>query len=429
MLLQLNPLLEAVDAARRWGFIPSSVASRQAPPPLLLPMDELRYTARQIVAPGLWRLNMGFLTSCRLTVSLMILAGLLLSLVAPRVSVAAPPPAQPGKLRVLVKPAEPFSFEKDGQLTGFSVELWKQVAQDAGLDFTLTTAHTMPEMLAALQNGQADAGVGAVSITPEREKVLDFGYGYFESGLQILTTGRDSGSSLSIFAALLRGDVVLVVSLLLAALFVFSNVLWWCERKVNEDVFPKPYIKGVWEAMWWAASTIISGGCENKCAVSVPGRLVAIVWMLGGIGLTSFITATLASAMTVHTLTSQIQSVDDLKGLPVGTIAGSSAETFLKTRGFNPLGYAALPNATEALTKGEVKAIVYDSPMLRYYQATHAESPLQLAGGVFDSQSYGFALPLGSPHRKAINEALLNLQRKGVCEALEEKWFAGGKKK
>lgn len=373
---------------------------------------------------------MAFMKSCRPTLCLLVLAWLLASVVVSRVSAAAGARTTgPEKLRILVKPAEPFSFEKDSQLTGFSVELWKRVADDSGLEFSMKPVNTMPEMLAALQKGEADVGVGAVSITPEREKELDFSYGYFESGLQILTTGRNGGSTLAIFGALFRGDVVVVIALLLATLFVFSNILWWCERKGNEDGFPRTYIKGVWEAMWWAASTIITGGCENKCAISVPGRLVAIVWMLGGIGLTSYITATLASAMTVNTLNSQITSVNDLKGQPVGTIGGSSAEAFLKLHGFNPLDFAGLHDATEALTKGDVKAIVYDSPMLRYFQATHAESPLQLAGDIFERQSYGFALPLGSTHRKAINEALLKLQREGVCEALEMKWFAGGKPK
>jgi polar amino acid transport system substrate-binding protein len=328
-----------------------------------------------------------------------------------------------GKLLVLVKPAEPFSFENEGQKTGYSVELWKAVAEKAGLQFEMEMVPTMPLLIEALKKGEADVGVGAISVTEDREKFLDFSHPFFQSGLQIMAPASSSGSAFSVFGSLFRGDVLMVISIFLIAIFGVSNILWFTERKVNPECFPAPYKAGVWEATWWAACTIISGGCENKAANSVAGRLVAIVWMLGGIGLTSYITATLASAMTVNTLTSDIRDIADLKGQVVATVAGSSSETFLKGRGFNPESFENYSKAIDALNKKDVKAVVYDSPMLRYYLTKHADSPLQLAGDMFDLQNYAFAMPLGSPHRKRINEAILQLDKEGFRNALEKKWF------
>jgi ABC-type amino acid transport substrate-binding protein len=336
----------------------------------------------------------------------------------------APTTAPNARLRVLVKPAEPFSFEKNGQLTGYSVELWKQVAEEAGLQYDVKMVNTVPELLTALKNHEADLGVGAISVTQEREKVLDFSHPFFKSGLQILAPSQGSGSALAAFGALLRGDVLTVIALLLAAIFVLSNFLWFFERKANEDEFPRPYKSGVWEASWWAASTIISGGCENKSPTSVAGRLVAVVWMLGGIGLTSYITATLAAAMTVNTLNSDINSLADLKGQTIGTVAGSSTESYLMRQSFKPKTYPTVNAAIEDMEKGKLKAVVYDSPMLRYYLATHADSKLQLAGDVFENQDYGFVMPLGTPYRKRINEAYLKLEDDGFRNTLEKKWFA-----
>jgi ABC-type amino acid transport substrate-binding protein len=358
-----------------------------------------------------------------------VLATLAMSFSAPRAAAADSPatstaPAANGRLRVLVKPAEPFSFEKNGQITGYSVELWQHVAEETGLQYDMKMVKTVPEMLTALQNHEADVGVGAISVTQEREKVLDFSHPFFKSGLQILAPAQGSGSAFAAFGALLRGDVLMVIGMLLAAIFVLSNILWFFERKTNEDEFPKPYKSGVWEASWWAASTIISGGCENKSPVSVAGRLVAVVWMLGGIGLTSYITATLAAAMTVNTLNSDISSINDLKGQTIGTVAGSSTETYLKRQSFKPKTYPDINTAIMALEKGQLKAVVYDSPMLRYYLATHADSKLQLAGDVFENQDYGFVMPLGSPYRKRVNEAYLKLEDDGFRATLEKKWFA-----
>ena len=336
----------------------------------------------------------------------------------------AAPAAPAGKLRVIVKPAEPFSFEKNGQISGYSVDLWRRVAQEADLDFELKMLQTVPEMLTALQKGEGDVGVGAISITQEREKVLDFSHAFFESGLQILSKGQGDSSAFAAFGSLFSGDVFKVIGLFALAVLVVSTILWIVERKNNSESFPAGYKSGIWEATWWCISTIISGGCENKAPIGVAGRLVAIVWMLGGIGLTSYITATLASAMTVNTLTSDIKSIADLKGQEVGTVSGSSTENYLKKMGVNVKGFTALNDAIDTLAKGGLKAVIYDSPMLRYYLSTHPESSLQLSGDIFDRQNYGFALPINSPYRKRINEALLKLQLEGYRDELDKKWFA-----
>src|SRR5690242_1706522 len=79
-------------------------------------------------------------------------------------------PAPEKKLRVVVKPAEPFSFEKDGEITGYSVELWKRIADESGLPYEMKMVKTMPEALGALEKGEADVAVGAISITQDRER-------------------------------------------------------------------------------------------------------------------------------------------------------------------------------------------------------------------------------------------------------------------
>jgi ABC-type amino acid transport substrate-binding protein len=43
--------------------------------------------------------------------------------------------------------------------------------------------------------------------------------------------------------------------------------------------------------------------------------------------------------------------------------------------------------------------------------------------GLFDPNNYGFALELGSPLRKRINEVLLKLNENGVITKLREDYF------
>jgi len=343
---------------------------------------------------------------------------LLIGCIAPLSAQTAAPP-----LRVVVKPAEPFAFEQNGVLVGYSVDLWKKAAADAGLSFDMHVVQTMPELLDAVKNGAADVGVGAISITPDRENILDFTHPFFKSGLQVMARSKGEAGAFSAFRALLNRNVGEVVLVLLLAVFLISHVLWLVERRINPESFPEGYVRGVWESVWWSIATLISGGCENKAPVGVAGRLVAVVWMLGGIGLTSYITATLASAMTVNTLTAEVSGLSDLRGARIGTITGSSAETLLKRSGFDVTGYPDIAAAAAALGNGSVKGVVYDSPILRYYAAQNPAAGFSLVGVPFDLQDYGFALPLGSPLRKEINAALLKLQVSGWTDDLEDKWF------
>ena len=145
--------------------------------------------------------------------------------------------------------------------------------------------------------------------------------------------------------------------------------------------------------------------------------------MLGGIGLTSYITATLASAMTVNTLSAEVSSLTDLRGARVGTIGGSSAETLLKRTGLDVVGFPDVAAAAAALGDGDIKGVVYDSPILRYYVAQNPAAGFSLVGEPFDLQDYGFALKLGSPLRKELNAALLKLQVSGWTDELEDRWF------
>ncbi len=353
-----------------------------------------------------------------------VLAGLFCAAPLPAQDPATPPEAGQ-KIRIAVKPARPFSFEEKGQLTGYSIDLWTRIAKDIGITFEVERRDTVPQVIDAIHQKEADVGVGALSITEDREKMLDFSHAFYASGLQVMTRVQPSSQSLSIFRSLLSMDVLKVVVLLLLALVAMSHVLWFVERKINPDSFPESYREGVQESLWWSTSTIISGGCENIAPKGIAGRLVGVIWMLGGIGLTSYITATLASAMTVRNLTSEIQNIGDLRGQPVATVEGSAAEAFLKkTSGVVVRPCSDIDSAIEELEKAKVKAVVYDSPMLRYYRSTHPDSNLTLAGELFERQNYGFALQLGSPLRKVINEALLKLQDEGYLDELEKKWFA-----
>lgn len=342
----------------------------------------------------------------------------------------APQVAAPGKnLSVVTRKITPFVFEKNGRLTGYSIELWERVVREARLQFDPDHGYKMVEnvqqMLDELRAGHADAGVAAVSITSEREKSIDFSYPFKESGLQILTKQQPGSSFGKIVSSVFKGDILWLLGGLLVVLLINSHIIWFLERKKNPESFPEGYVAGVWEAVWWSVCTIITGGCENKAPLGVAGRLTAIVWMLAGAALFTYITATITSAMTVDTLNSDVHSIADLKTQKwtVGTLAGSTAQAFLERQGLNVQTYQDVESACAALDDNKVRAVIYDAPMLLYYAKNNPDKQFGVVGELFEKQSYGIGVPQGSPYRKEITRAILALREQGFFDELESKYF------
>ena len=97
---------------------------------------------------------------------------------------------EPGSIRVAsLGDSKPYTFtDAQGKFTGFDVELFTDVARRAGVDNVVFTGQDFSGLLAAVANGQFDAGVAAIGITDKRKETVDFSDGYLAGYLTIITT-------------------------------------------------------------------------------------------------------------------------------------------------------------------------------------------------------------------------------------------------
>src|SRR5205814_9229044 len=120
-----------------------------------------------------------------------------------------------------------------------------------------------------------------------------------------------------------------------------------------------------------------------------------------------------------------ISGPGDLPGIKVGTVAASTAEAWLRKNKAKVASYPDVASAIAALNSGELKAVVYDAPVLRYYLSKKIGTRLRLVGPIFEKQSYGIVLQQESPLRLLINRALLALNERGFMDDLQMQWFGG----
>ena len=76
---------------------------------------------------------------------------------------------------------KPFSFEEDGELTGFDIEIGNELAERMGLDSNPVT-NPSETILQGLVGEKFDAIIGSMAYTKERAEQADFTEPYYYSG-------------------------------------------------------------------------------------------------------------------------------------------------------------------------------------------------------------------------------------------------------
>ncbi len=124
-------------------------------------------------------------------------------------------------LQVATKQLEPFIIvQADGTLTGFSVDLWDALAKDLGLRYEWAPITTVAQLFVSVRGNQADLAISGISMTPERERLIDFSHPYFEAGLRILTPTEQNLSLIQILQSIFTPNLLKVLGIGLVSLFI-----------------------------------------------------------------------------------------------------------------------------------------------------------------------------------------------------------------
>lgn len=308
-------------------------------------------------------------------------------------------------LTVAVHEAPPFaSKQPDGRWTGLAVTLWRDIAQDLGLEFQLREA-PLAEMVDGVAQGRFDASVGAMTVTPQREAVIDFTHPYYTTGFGIVTS-RAPPSWLALMGNIFTWPFLQAVLLLSAVLLGVGVLFWWAERGRNPEQFGRGW-RGVASGFWFSAVTMTTVGYGDKAPRTAAGKLIAVVWMFAAIIIISTFTGMIASSLTTNRLSGAIRNADDLGHARVGSIGDTAAQEWLDRRGIGFRPYPTLDAGLDAVAAGKIDAFVYDRPLLRYEVNQKYDERLRLIGGSFGRQDYALILPQGAKLREPVNEALL----------------------
>ncbi|KJS11723.1 MAG: glutamine ABC transporter substrate-bindnig protein [Hoeflea sp. BRH_c9] len=79
----------------------------------------------------------------------------------------------------------PFEFKEGDTYVGFDIDMWDAIATELGVSYELRPMD-FSGIIPALQTGQIDVALAGITIKPERQEVIDFSDGYYDSGFLLM---------------------------------------------------------------------------------------------------------------------------------------------------------------------------------------------------------------------------------------------------
>ncbi len=321
------------------------------------------------------------------------------------------PGAQSTELVVGTKDAAPFAMKAaDGSWQGISIDLWRRIADENGWRYRFAEEQTVQDLIDGVAGGKLDVAVAALTVTAERERILDFTSAFYSTGLGIAVLEGGPPSWRPVINALTSFGFAQAVLALIALALAVGLIVWFFERRHNEE-FGGTVARGLSSSVWWTTVAMTQRGIGNFGPRTMPGRAIAMLWMVGSIIAIAVFTAGITSALTVRKLQGTVQGVTDLSEVRVGTVAGTSGEASLAQLRVRAQGFATAKEGLLALRAGEIDAFVYDKPLLAWTINHEFRNSIQLLDAIFDPQNYAFAVPPNSSLRKPIGIAVLEAQR------------------
>lgn len=299
-------------------------------------------------------------------------------------------------------------------------------------------------LIRELIDGKADIAVADLTITYERESVVDFTMPFMSLGIGILVK-KPTKASPKLFEFMLplapEVWIYLITAFVGVTLFLFmvarfSPYEWQNPHPCEQDAEVLLSDFSMKNTLWFTIGCLMQQGCDIMPG-ALSTRVVAASWWFFILILVSSYTANLAAFLTVERMDNPIQSADDLaKQTKVlyGCLKSGSTRSFFQKSNYTT--YARMwsfmesrraetlldsnSKGVERVKKGDF-AFLMESTTIEYTVERNCD--LSQVGSLLDQKGYGIATQQDSPYRAVLSEAILTLQEKGELHKLKDIWW------
>ncbi|XP_060927688.1 glutamate receptor ionotropic, delta-2 [Limanda limanda] len=363
-------------------------------------------------------------------------------------------------LRVVTVLEEPFVMVSENVLgkpkkyQGYSIDVLDALSNYLGFKYEIYVApdHKYGSMQADGQwNGlmgelvskRADVGLSALTITPERESVVDFTTRYMDYSVGVLL--RKAERTVDMFACLAPFDLSLWACI--AGTVLLVGILVYLLNWLNPPRLPMGSVSSttLYNSMWFVYGSFVQQGGEVPYTTLATRMMMGFWWMFALIVISSY-TANLAAFLTITRIENSIQSLQDLSkqtDLPYGTVLDSAVYDQVRSKSMNPFErdpmYSQMwrminrtgggDNNVEESKEGIRKVkygrfgFVWDAAVLEYVANNDEDCSFYTVKSSAPDRGYGIAMQHGSPYRDIFSQRILELQQNGDMDILKLKWW------
>ncbi|XP_021197940.3 glutamate receptor 1 isoform X1 [Helicoverpa armigera] len=329
-------------------------------------------------------------------------------------------------------PEDP-EFRPDEPFKGFCADLTKMISEKLEINYEIKIVRDgkygnedpkvlggWDGMIGELIRKEADIAIAPLTVTLERESVIDFSKPFLSFNLKPNVASNSTGAIfsflqplsmeiwLSIVCSLFAVSVVLfivsrfspyewrVVSFTDSHITEHSDLATTKTTVVNEFSF--------WNSMWFSLGSFMQQGSDINPR-SVSGRIVGCVWWFFALIVISSYTANLASYLTLSRISEPSQTYSKVAMCPEDTVDG-------------PKPTIEVPQEPPVDEHGWLAFLMDRS-------AEPEDKPCEMIVTLTNSGYKDFAVgvPKGSQLRDGVNMALQSLKEEGEIPRLVRKWF------
>ncbi|KAK9686988.1 Ligand-gated ion channel [Popillia japonica] len=237
--------------------------------------------------------------------------------------------------------------------------------------------------------------------------------------------------------------------LCIATAYLIMSLMIYITARLTPSEWESPHpcddnpqeLENIWSlrnSFWLTLGSIMAQGCDIL-PKGLSTRMLTSMWWFFSLIITASYTANLAAFLTNERMEPTIESYEDLAKQSVikyGCVDGGATATFFRDSNvstfqkmwstmissepwvFQPTNKDGVKNVK---TRKKMYAFFMESSQIEYERERDCE--LTQVGSWLDTKGYGIAMPINSPYRTSINEAILRLQENGILRKLKDKWW------
>lgn len=289
-------------------------------------------------------------------------------------------------------------------------------------------------MIGQVSEGKADMAIGDITITGERETVVDFTTPFMKFGISAIAKTTQSPSIFFFLSPL----PIQTWGYIVGSILLVSLVLTLLSRSLSRDKDNSPNSCNLCDTFYHVLASILMRNTNANGPDSASIRILRITWWFFIVVLASTYIASLTVYLNSEVTSKPVKHIDQLASLtkvPYGMVRSGSTEGFFRngsTPQVKQMWYrieSTYPSAFVSSTKEGLERVkkgnyifLMESNAIEY--AVDRNCDLYQVEGLFNWKGYGIVVNKQKPELLSdLNMAIAEIQKNGALAKLKARWW------